>query len=216
MLGITTVRLKKMKPLSIIYLTINTISNVFSNVAPFWLKKLFSFLFKIYSNVSMFTWSSQIYICKSLRFLLLKIFAPLFLITGCTLICSAKLAFLIYYLPELSYNLHSLYILHLCLGLFFFINVMFNYIMCAFSSPGYPPKCIDLALKTYKAVDGKKVFSLPSRIDIAPGVSYRYCKYCECVKPPRAHHDRYVYRDICSLPSVVFHYLFYFIYFTLF
>jgi hypothetical protein len=28
-------------------------------------------------------------------------------------------------------------------------------------------------------------------MNIAPGVSYRYCHACKCIKPPRAHHCRY-------------------------
>ena len=30
---------------------------------------------------------------------------------------------------------------------------------------------------------------LRTAVNVAPGVSYRFCKKCQNVKPPRAHHD---------------------------
>lgn len=130
-------------------------------------------------------------ICKhTLRFLMLRVIGPFLLAVANILLVTVKLGFILLYLPDFN---GIFYWINLLIGTFIFVNVMFNYWFCAFSSPGYPPTCRELfsdpTSNTYRVVDGKQVKAIPSRLEILPGASYRYCRHCDCIKPPRAHHD---------------------------
>jgi palmitoyltransferase len=37
--------------------------------------------------------------------------------------------------------------------------------------------------------DGTRTVQLNHKLQLEPGVSYRWCRHCHCIKPPRAHHD---------------------------
>lgn len=125
------------------------------------------------------------------RGLMLRVIGPGLLILANCLLIMVKLGFIFIFLPDLSNGSTIMYFFHLSVGTFLFVNVMFNYWLCAFSSPGYPPTCAELFTTTdsFRIIDGKKVMTVPSRVEIAPAVSYRYCRHCDCIKPPRAHHD---------------------------
>ena len=127
-----------------------------------------------------------------MRCLLLRVIGPSLLFIASSLLIIVKIGFIFIFLPDFEGT--YMYYVHLIIGSYLFVNVMFNYWLCAFSSPGYPPTCQEIFsnttdINTYRIVDGKKVLSIPSRLDIIPGASYRYCKHCDCFKPPRAHHD---------------------------
>lgn len=194
-----------MKPLSLLYKTFFTLLKVLLVLVPGPIKYCFGCNDEstmLCPNTSKKCWSRlSSAVGLGLRFLTLRLIGPLLLLMGNTLICSAMAAFIIYFLPELSQGKTFLYVCHLILGTFIFINVIFNYLLCAFSCPGYPSKCSKLLIesKTFRVVDDQKVSCIPSRIDVMPGVSYRYCKICECIKPPRTHHDRYVTSNVILL-----------------
>jgi hypothetical protein len=73
--------------------------------------------------------------------------------------------------------------------LFNALNIFFNYFYCATTKPGSPPVCADpeiyLGQKTIGQINGRKVYGSVPRLDLAPGVSYRYCSKCRAIKPPR-------------------------------
>jgi len=192
-----------MKPLDLLYKTFYTLLKVLLFLIPSPIRYCFGCNFEestsmicslpLSMNISRKCWSR---VCSSiglvLRFLTLRFIGPILLLMGNTLICGAMVSFIYYFLPELSQGKTFLYVCHFITGTFIFVNVIFNYLLCAFSCPGYPSKCSKLLIesKTFRVVDDQKVSCIPSRIDVMPGVSYRYCKTCECIKPPRTHHDR--------------------------
>ena len=75
------------------------------------------------------------------------------------------------------------------------INIYFNYWACMLTTPGSPDICTDpstvLGTKMYSH-SGEIVSKSVTVVEIEPDVSYRYCRMCPCIKPPRAHHCRYV------------------------
>lgn len=69
---------------------------------------------------------------------------------------------------------------------------MFNLISCAFTSAGSPRRCNDpgkILGQREVVVNGKKTMQIKRQEVIVPGVTYKFCKTCRCIKPPRAHHD---------------------------
>jgi palmitoyltransferase len=79
--------------------------------------------------------------------------------------------------------------LHLAAA-YFYVNIMFNYTACTLTSPGNPPDCrqVDFKCEEVIVVGGKLQRRYTYRVDIVPGASYRYCRACRNIKPPRAHH----------------------------
>lgn len=86
-----------------------------------------------------------------------------------------------------------LFMIHACIGLYLTINIFYNYTACAFTHPGTPGYCPDpgkVLGERASIIDGRKVYEVAYKLNVAPYVSYRYCQVCKCIKPPRAHHDR--------------------------
>ena len=127
-----------------------------------------------------------------------KILGPIILCFGFFLIESIVASYILFFLPRFTKEelLHPYYylkiLLHTLFTLFLAWNINFNYFMCAFTPAGTPIRCEDpgnsLGQSITGIIDGHKVYSIKYRIDIQPGVSYRYCKICRTIKPPRAHH----------------------------
>lgn len=73
------------------------------------------------------------------------------------------------------------------------MNLLYNYVKCILTNPGYPNKCNDpskyLGYRIIRTYDGKKQYIVNNVLSIQDGVSYRYCKHCHVIKPPRCHHD---------------------------
>ena len=128
-------------------------------------------------------------LCRVCRVLLIKVLGPFFVILATSLISTAMFLFLTVFINELSYKRIDLFCIHILIGTYFYVNIMFNYFLCVFTSPGEPPKLSSLESRQHRVVDGVKVAIFPRRLDISPSVSYRYCKVCDCIKPPRCHHD---------------------------
>ena len=150
-----------------------------------------SSLHNIRSNDTYGTWFLiQRYIVVVFR-CLMRVIGPIMLLTANALIMVIVVTYLIYILPRLL-NTSTLYgILHFCLGLFLLVNIEFNYALCAITPAGSPDRVEDPGEYfgyVTRIVDGRQVYYINCRLDIAPAVAYRYCKYCKCIKPPRSHH----------------------------
>ena len=122
---------------------------------------------------------------------IMKVVGPIMLFTANLLIMVIVITYLIYIMPRL-FQYSILYgLTNFCIGLFLLINVEFNYALCAFTPAGTPKRIEDPGEYfgyVQRIVDGRVVHYINCRLDIAPAVSYRYCKYCKCIKPPRSHH----------------------------
>lgn len=116
---------------------------------------------------------------------------PLMFLMGNFMILLECYLFLVQLLPSITVIYSASYYVHFCILGYFLVNVMFNYYSCAFSSPGSPPRSVDperILGRMLSVVDGKSMYVPRNRLDIAPTISYRYCKVCHCIRPPRAHH----------------------------
>lgn len=79
----------------------------------------------------------------------------------------------------------------LSIALFFLVNIFFNYTACTFTDPGSPPKSTEspeILGEEIIMVGGKPHRRYTHRLEVVPGASYRYCRVCKTIKPPRAHH----------------------------
>lgn len=104
--------------------------------------------------------------------------------------------FVVLLLPEIAGNSLVLYAVHLTWGSFLFINVIFNYWNCAFTSAGSPEPYDDPITylgQSNIVIDGRRCIAMNQSLEIVGhAASYRYCRHCRTIKPPRAHHDRFV------------------------
>lgn len=138
--------------------------------------------------ISCFRWSAVV--CR----FMMRIIGPIMLLLANTLILAVAYIFFWKLLPKVAGDSVVLYGVHMCIGLFLVVNVIYNYISCAFTVPGSPEPCPDPGKyfgQISSVVDNRIVHQIRNRLDIVPGVSYRYCKHCRGIKPPRSHHCRY-------------------------
>jgi hypothetical protein len=134
-----------------------------------------------------FKWSSTCFRVS------MRIIGPLMLLLANALIFGVAFIFFTRLLPKISGESPLLYWLHAFIGLFLLVNVTFNYFSCAFTSPGSPEPCIDPGKyfgQISSVIDNRIFTQIRNRLDLVPGVSYRYCRHCSCIKPPRSHHCR--------------------------
>ena len=127
--------------------------------------------------------------------LMMRVIGPLMFLLAHIIILSILYIFLTKIIYMISGESSFLYAMHLSIGMFLVINVLFNYILCAFTPPGSPVLCGDPGKyfgQISSVIDGRIVYKIRNRLDLAPAVSYRYCKTCTAIKPPRSHHCRYV------------------------
>ena len=123
----------------------------------------------------------------------MRVLGPVMITLALSLLTAVLCAFLFYIIPDISEGSQLHFAAHFSLGMFILANVVFNYMACAFTPPGEPQPCPDPAAimgERIATVDGRRVRQIRHAIVLAPGVSYRYCRHCKCIKPPRAHHDR--------------------------
>lgn len=121
----------------------------------------------------------------------MRISGPVFLLGGILLI---SFIILVYFI-EIHHRLFQEHLwigrMSLLISCFFGFHILLNYLLCAFTDPGCPPLCDDpgrLLGQRFTIIDGKRVYKINYKLEIAPGVNYRYCRYCSCIKPPRSHH----------------------------
>lgn len=121
----------------------------------------------------------------------MKTISPIMLVGANLLILFVAATYIVYLLPSF-YKYSGLYCgVQFVVGLFFLVNVLFNYNMCAATPAGSPPACDDPGkfLGYYSCeVDGRQIHQLNKKLYVAPAVVYKYCKHCKVIKPPRAHH----------------------------
>jgi len=67
---------------------------------------------------------------------------------------------------------------HYALTAFFTVNALFNYISCIFTEPGTPKAPPNVL----------HVPSRPHSSGISTGLEWKFCRMCDCLKPPRSHH----------------------------
>lgn len=125
------------------------------------------------------------------------------LVTGANvLIISVALLFFFVFFPEVYQNSIGHFLVHVTIGLYLLVNIFFNYIACVWTAPGSPSYCPDPARllgEKISIVDGRKIYQFSYHISLAPGVSYRYCHICKCIKPPRAHHCSVLGRCVLNM-----------------
>lgn len=125
--------------------------------------------------------------------IVMKILGPLMLLLANVLISLVAYTFFSRLLPRAAKDSIFLYGFHFVIGIFFLSNVTFNYFSCAFTSPGHPETCSDPSKyfgRVSSVVDNRIVHQMRNRLELLPGVAYRYCRECTCIKPPRSHHCR--------------------------
>ncbi len=140
-------------------------------------------------------WSSymQKLFCSGFKYAML-IIGPTMLVFANILILSVAGLFVLFYIPQMSGDSVVAYMLHLFFGLLLLLNIFFNYFMCSTTPPGSPSYCPDpgkVLGEKVLIVDGRKIYQMSYKLTVCPLVSYKYCQHCKCIKPPRAHHDRY-------------------------
>ena len=138
----------------------------------------------------------------------MRVIGPLMLLLANALIFGVAYIFFTRLLPRTSGESPLLYWLHAFIGAFLLVNVIFNYISCAFTSPGSPEPCLDPGKyfgQMSSVIDNRIFTQIRSRLDLVPGVSYRYCRHCSCIKPPRSHHCRWLHRHSSFSAHRLFH-----------
>lgn len=125
----------------------------------------------------------------------LRAIGPVCIVAGMSMISTVVYTYTTFIFPEyLSYsNGFFMFNPHCIVATISALHIYGNYLLCAFTPAGSPPqtKCDSSAIfgKRVSIVDGKKIIiGNMERLDISAAVSYRYCKHCRCVKPPRARH----------------------------
>jgi len=106
-----------------------------------------------------------------------------------TLICGATYGYVDLILPRFICSRGSFECAaHKFLVAFFFVNVIFNYMMCVKTDPGSPAlppnSCYNPSERTFHLGDGTE---------------WRVCSSCSSVKPPRAHHCKICDRCVLNL-----------------
>ena len=110
-----------------------------------------------------------------------------------SLIVGVTYTFFTKLLPEIAGDSRLLQGLHTGIGVFLFVNVVFNYVSCAFTPPGSPEICTDPGKyfgQVSSDIENRTINQIRNRLDLGPGVYYRYCRHCTAIKPPRSHHCR--------------------------
>ena len=135
------------------------------------------------------------YIQSTLKFIIrifIKCFGHILFIIVNLLILSIVVAGFINIIPTAKDKLVMPYFVYQLYGIWLTINIFFNYNTCVLTNPGTPSyshenplKILSVALNGYRSSD-----QVVHEVYIAKNVSYKYCKSCKIIKPPRAHHCR--------------------------
>lgn len=132
----------------------------------------------------------------------MRALGPLLFVGANLLILSIAFLFLFWFYPEVQAASTGHFLVHLILGLYLLTNILFNYYACVWTAPGSPSYCPDPARllgEKISIVDGRKIYQFSYHISLSPGVSYRYCHTCKCIKPPRAHHCSVLGRCVLNM-----------------
>lgn len=107
----------------------------------------------------------------------MRIVGPVFVLVLLGLISFNVYMYLTVMLPEyvLPYTGTTGALANLAVGLWILLNLLFNYLRCAYISPGWPPKDTPMP-------EGRQ----PQ--DARSDHIWRWCSRCRAPKPPRSHH----------------------------
>jgi hypothetical protein len=92
--------------------------------------------------------------------------------------------------------------LHSVIAMTLITNVYCNYFTCILTPPGSPTKYSEHELKFWDkviTVNNKQYTRKQFCYTIADGVYFRFCKKCNAVKPPRAHHCSVINRCVYEM-----------------
>jgi hypothetical protein len=144
-------------------------------------------------------------ICNNCFKVTMRVLGPIIFTAANVLACSIIYILIFILTPPLLAKSVFLYAINMSYIIWGSVNIYFNYWACMLTPPGSPSLCNDpasiLGCTQQTTKDGEKVYKAITNLEVAPGVAYKYCQACPCVKPPRAHHCRYL-----SFPSVSFFY----------
>ena len=132
--------------------------------------------------------------CDSMN-MSLRALGPLMFLGANVLALTVVLILLFVLTPRLAETSMTLYFINLSFVLWGTMNIYFNYWACALTPAGAPDRCENPSTvlgKTSYMESGMKLYKTNTIVKVLPGVSYRFCNKCSCIKPPRAHHCRYV------------------------
>lgn len=123
----------------------------------------------------------------------MNIVGPLLHATAVLLIFGISFVYYLFVFPIITKDSNVKFIFHLLVSTLLVINIFFNLLSCAFTSPGSPKSVKDAGKilgfeKNPTNFNQPISYSIRKRCLLAPGVYYKYCKVCKAVKPPRAHH----------------------------
>ncbi len=139
-------------------------------------------------NFAIIFWFQRI--CAISAKLGMQIISPMMLAIGFILIFAVVYVYFRHLLYKIASN-NIMRIAHVAFGVYILVNILFNYITCVRTPPGTPDICDDPAKYlgfSYVINDGRRLDTVNQYLRVAPGVKYKYCRYCRCIKPPRAHH----------------------------
>ena len=123
----------------------------------------------------------------------IKVLGPIMIASANFLLGCVAYGFIFYIIPEVSGGSFVKMAANILIGLVFLINILFNYMACAFTLPGSPDYCdnpvIRLGGKMTVNNEGNTVMHFRRCVETQTAVSWRWCRHCKCIKPPRAHHD---------------------------
>lgn len=132
-------------------------------------------------------------ICSNCFKVTMRVLGPIIFSAANVLAFSIIYILLFILTPPLLTRSILLYAINLTYIIWGSVNIYFNYWVCMLTPPGSPSICSDPASVlgcTQCTKDGEKVYKAITNLEVAPGVAYKYCQTCPCIKPPRAHHCR--------------------------
>jgi hypothetical protein len=125
--------------------------------------------------------------------LVMKVVGPLLHATALVLIFGIAFVYYLFVFPVITEGSQLKFVLHFAVSTLLVLNIFFNLISCAMTSPGSPKSVKDAGkilglVKNPVNTNQPVSYSLKKKCLLLPGVYYKYCKTCKAVKPPRAHH----------------------------
>ena len=123
----------------------------------------------------------------------MSVVGPLLHATAALLIFGIAFVHFLFIFPTITKDSTLKFVFHFLISTLLVVNIFFNLISCAFTSPGSPTSVKDagkiLGLERNPSQSNQPIsYSLRKRCLLSPGVYYKYCKACKAIKPPRAHH----------------------------
>lgn len=126
---------------------------------------------------------------------LMRILGPFMFVGANVLTLTVVGLFLFRMLPRQLPDAPLSFALHCLVTLFGTVNIMFNYWACALTPPGSPDR--EASAEAQQLLCGEE--GAAQSLVLEPGVSYKLCPSCQCVRPPRAHHCSVMNRCVFNM-----------------